>query len=125
MNLNTNGAKTIAALVVLNVGLFVSQHATLARVQVFHLRAHEVGLHAPQADICAARAEAHAAAIQARLQAQMAQKAAEQARKQMEQNLHHVALMAPSSTGLQSYDSLTKCVRSLVTSTGQSINGGI
>lgn len=122
MNLNTNGAKAIAALVVLNAGLFITQHAPLVSAHGTALRA---SVAAGQAQICKARTEARVAALQARLQARAAQREALRARRQMQKDAAHAATMAPSSASSIRRTTVTDYVHCLLTSGTRTVSGGV
>jgi hypothetical protein len=111
MNLNNNAVTTIAALLVLNAGLFVSNHSRIVRANTPEMQANAI--HA-NAEACRAKAEARAAALQARLETRRMVRDAVRARVQ--RNVARAAVMAPSNQA-QMHISVTDYVRCLV-STG-------
>ena len=125
MNLNTNGAKAIAALVVLNAGLFLSHHRMLAVVHGQPGPAIHAQIAAGRAELCKAQAAAHMAALEARMQARFAQREAMKARKQAKQDAMHAAAMAPSSASVKTHTTVTDYVRCILTSSKRAVNGGI
>lgn len=123
MNLESNGAKAIAALIVLNAGLFLSHHRVLASTHSPSLQAR---IAATQTEICKVRTEARKAAFEARLQARTAQREATKARRQAQQDATRAAMMAPSSAiSSQARTSITDYVHCLLTSSKRSVNGGV
>jgi hypothetical protein len=122
MNLNSNGAKTIAALVVLNAGLFVSHYRPIAMV---HGQAIQAQLASSQTEICKVRTEAHKAAMQARMQAKVARREAIRARKQVQQDATHAAVMAPNSASAKTRTTVTDYVHCILSSSKRAVNGGI
>jgi hypothetical protein len=122
MNLNTNGAKAIAALVALNAGIFLSHHVPM------HERrgpAVQAELIATRAEICKARTEARMAAYQARMQTRAAAREALKARKQIQQETAHAAAMAPTSAVARTHSTITSYVHCILASGVRSVNGGI
>ena len=117
MNLETNGAKMIAALLVLNGGLFVSHHVP----QTCGAKAH---LMASRAELCEARAEAHLAAIEARMEARAAARELAKASKQMRKDAVRAALMSPAPMSPRSRVSISDYVHCLLSSGTQSITSG-
>jgi hypothetical protein len=118
MNLETNGAKMIAALLVLNGGLFVSHYTPKAC-------GAEANLMASRAQICEARATARLAAMEARFEARAAARELAKASKQMRKDAVRAALLAPPPpvTG-KSRVSISDYVHCLLSSGNQSIIGG-
>lgn len=124
MNLNTNGAKAIAVLLVLNAGLFVSHH----HVSIDGVRgplAVNSELAATRAQVCKARTEARTAAMEARIQSRMAAREMEMARKQMQADAARAAHMAPTSAPAATHTMVKDYVRCLVTSGMRSMSSGI
>jgi hypothetical protein len=122
MNLNTNGAKAIAALLALNAGIFIAHHPPGIGV---HGPAMQAQVLATRAEICKARTEARMAALQARMQARLAAREALKARKQMQQDVAHAAAMAPTSAGAKTHSTITGSVHCLLSSGVRSVNGGV
>ncbi len=125
MNLNTNGAKAIAALVVLNAGLFLSHHRVLAVVHGQPAPAIQAQIAAGRAEVCKAQTAARMAAMEARIQARVAQREAMRARKQVRQDAVHAAAMAPSSAGVKTRTTVTDYVHCILSSSKRAVNGGI
>ena len=125
MNLNTNGAKAIAALVVLNAGLFLSHHRILGVVHGQSGPAIQAQIAASRAEVCKVQTAAHMAAMEARMQARVAQREAMKARKQVQQDAVHAAAMAPSSASVKTHTTVTDYVRCILTSSRRAVNGGI
>jgi hypothetical protein len=112
MNLNTNAATTIAALLVLNAGLFVSNHTRVARANAPAMQADAA--HA-SAEACRAKAEAHTAALQARLEARRIVREATQARIEAQRDAARAAVMAPANS-THVHTSVTDYVRCIIVS---------
>jgi hypothetical protein len=125
MNLNTNGAKAIAALVVLNAGLFLSHHRVLAVVHGQSGPAIRAQIAASRAEICKAQTAARMAATEARTQARVAQREAMKARRQVQGDAVHAAVMAPSSASVKTRTTVTDYVRCILSSSKRAVNGGI
>jgi hypothetical protein len=134
MNLNTNGSKAIAIMVVLNGGLFLSHHLPMA------------GLHGPlvvnsgvasaraetscarsqvRAETTCIRSQARMAALEARNQARLAVRQMMQARKQAQQQAVHAATMAPTSTQARTHTTIKDYVHCIVTSGVRSMTSGV
>jgi hypothetical protein len=122
MNLESNGAKAIAALVVLNAGLFLSHHRVLASV---HSPSIQAQIAATQTEMCKVRVEARKAAMEARMQARVAQREAMKARRQALQDASRAAVMAPSAATPKAHTSITDYVHCLVTSSKRAVTGGV
>ena len=122
MNLNSNGARSVAALVVLNAGLFLSHHAPIVFA---HRPAVQAQTMATRAQICAAQVQAKAAAAEARAQARVAAREMTRAQKQLQRDAWHAAIMAPTPSSCRSRTSLTDYVRSLGSYGSRSVTGGI
>ncbi len=118
MNFESNAAKTIAALMVLNVGLFVSNHASVTALA--HSPAVRASVAAQRSEICKARVEARMAAMQARLQARAAVREAVRARREVKQ----AAAMAPSASSIKTRTTVTDYVRCIISSGIRSVSGG-
>lgn len=125
MNLNTNGAKAIAALVVLNAGLFLSHHRLLSVVHGQSGPAIRAQIAASRSEICKAQTAAHMAAMEARMQARVAQREAMRARRQVQRDAVHAAVMAPSSASVKTHTSVTDYVRCILASSKRAVNGGV
>ena len=119
MNLESNAAKTIAALVVLNAGLFVSYNLPVKALPV--TPAVQASAVAPRAEVCKVRTEARMAAMEARMQARAVAREMVRARREAKQ----AAAMAPSATPVRSRTSVTDYVRCIVSSGIRSISSGI
>ena len=130
VNLNTNGTKAIALLVVLNGGLFLSHHLPMA------------GVHGPlevNAGVASARAEASCARTQAQAETKcvrsQARMAAQEARNELRSALRqmtqarrqasHAAAMAPSSAQARTHTTMRDYVHCIVTSGMRSVAGGV
>ena len=118
MKLNNNAATTIAALLVLNVGLFVSNHERVVRANT-GIQASAV--HA-NAEACQARAEARAAAMQARLEARRMVREAVRAQIDAQREARRAAVMAPA-TSTNVHTTVTDYVRCIVTSGVRTLAG--
>ncbi len=118
MNFESNAAKTIAALVVLNIGLFVSHHAPVKGLRSPVVQASVMQ---QRAEICKARIEARKAAMEARLHARAAAREMVRARRQASQ----AAVMAPSASATKCRTSVTDYVRTLVSSGMRTLASGI
>ncbi len=118
MNLESNAAKTIAALVVLNAGLLVSHHVP---VKGLHAPAVQATVISHKAEMCKVQIEARHAAMQARTQARMAQREVARARRQMAQ----AAVMAPNANSTKCRTSVTDYVRYIVASGIRTLASGI
>jgi hypothetical protein len=117
MNLKTNGAKMIAALLVLNGGLFVSHYVPKGCGAKAHLMAS-------RAELCEARAEARLAAMEARIEARAAARELAKASKQMRKDALRAALTAPAPAPVKSRVSISDYVHCLLNSGNQSITSG-
>ncbi len=115
MNLESNAAKTIAALVVLNVGLAVSHYVP---VKVLRTPVVQAQVASQRAEICKARTEARRAALEARLQVRAAAREMVRARRQ-------ATVMAPSASPAKCSMSVTDYVRSIVSSGVRTLASGI
>ena len=122
MNFESNAAKTIAALVVLNAALFVSHHVPAQRL---YTPAVQASIASNNVEMCKAKAEmriaAHQAAMEARAQAREAARQAKRARRDMKQ----AAAMAPSASQAKARTTITEYVRCIVSSGVRTIVGGI
>lgn len=122
MNLNTNAAKMVAALVVLNAGLFASHSLPTITAPG---RAIQAQLVSARTEICKARTEARMAALDARLQARAARREALRTRRQVQQDMKRAATMAPTSTNGKTRTSISDYVHCLVTSGVRTVVSGI
>ena len=122
MDLNTNGAKAIVALVALNAGLMVSHHHNLPKAGVQHPVV--VAANVNSAEICKAQAEARKAALEARKAGLEARYQARVAARQVTRDVVHAAAMAPMSGAAKTRTSITDYVHCLVSSGTRSINSG-
>ncbi len=125
MNLNSNGAKAIAALVALNAGLLVAHHAPVARINTPAVRA---AVASAQAQSCAARSAAHEVAAEARKAAAQARLQSREVAREMvkaQQDMHRATGIAPSSGSPRNCTTLNDYMRSLVSLGTRSLNAGI
>lgn len=119
MDLNSNGARAIAALIVVNAGLFVSHHSFTFCSPTRSVRAEVM---AARGEACKARAEAHVAALEARVQARAAAREMVKARIQLSQEAHHAAAMAP--TAARTHTTIHDYVQCLLNSGVRSVVSG-
>jgi hypothetical protein len=123
MNLQSNAAKTIAALVVLNAGLFVSHHVpATVRAQGPEIQAQAA---ATRGEACKARAEAHKAAIEARSQARVAVREIVRAQIQARRDAVRAARTSPSVSPVKARSSVTDYVKCILSSGARAMTGGI
>jgi len=118
MNLESNAAKTIAALVVLNVGLFVAHHVP---VKVLRTPVVQAQVASQKAEICKVRTQARMAAMEARLQARAAAREMVRARRQARQ----AAVIAPNVSPTKCRTTVTDYVRCIVSSGMRTLASGI
>ncbi|ABF39587.1 hypothetical protein Acid345_0582 [Candidatus Koribacter versatilis Ellin345] len=118
MNLESNAAKTIAALAVLNIGLFFSHHVPVKAIYTPTVQASVVS---QRAEMCKVRTEARLAAMEARLQARAAAREMVRARRQVKQ----ATVMAPNATPTKCNMSVTDYVRGIVSSGMRTLASGI
>ena len=109
--MNQNAATTIAALLVLNAGLFVSNQARDLGVHA----ATRAQVTAARAEACKAKIEARAAAVGARIEARQAAREAIRVRHEVQK----AAMMAPASS--RPRVSVADYVRCVVNSSVRSI----
>lgn len=113
MDLNTNGARTIAALVVLNAGLLISHHSLAVNAHRPVVFAKTVN----SGQLCKATMQAHEAALVARYQAR-------QAAREVTRQAVRAAMIAPTNQAARSHSSVTSYVKCMANSGTRSINGG-
>jgi hypothetical protein len=127
MNLESNGSKAIAILVVINAGLFISHQANriVSRAPVVN-----ASIASTHGEMCKAQAEARIAAMQARMQAREAARQASRAQKQIQRDAKHASAaatqsMAPTaSRNNKVQTTVTDYVRCIVSSGVRSIMSG-
>lgn len=117
--MNQNAATTIAALLVLNAGLFVSNHARDMRAHAA-TRAEVVSA---KSEACKARMEARAAALKARIEARQAARDAVRARRDARNEALRVIRFAPATSTANPRVSLTDYVHCIVNSGVRSLVG--
>jgi len=118
MNLESNAAKTIAALVVLNAGLLIANHVP---AKVLHAPAMQAQAVSQGAELCKVRTEARKAAMEARFQARAAAREMVRARRQVKQ----AAVMAPNASPVKCRTTVTDYVRCIVSSGMRTLASGI
>lgn len=117
--MNQNAATTIAALLVLNAGLFVSNHA-----RDMHARAEtRADVVSARTEACKARMEARAAAQTARIEARQAAREAIRARRDAQEETLRAIKIAPATALAKPRVSLTDYVHCIVNSGVRSIVG--
>ena len=121
MDLKTNGAKTIAALIALNAGLLFSHHLPMTHATAPKVQAKM----AAHGEMCKAKQEAHLAAMQARIEARQAVREAMRARKEAIAEAAHAAATAPRTNASKVQNSVSGYVHCLVSSGVRSIVSGV
>ena len=113
MDLNTNGARAIAALFALNAGLMFSHHSMLVSAHRPVVLAKTVN----SGQLCKATMQAHEAALRARYEARAAA-------REVTRQAVRAAIMAPTTSTAKSRASVTGYVKCMASSGTRSMNGG-